>query len=168
LGVVRLVSPAEFAARYGADKMGPDALEISAAELRARLGASRRAIKVALLDQRALAGVGNIYASEILHRVRMHPATPCNRLTPRQWTKLRAELRRVLREALRDQGSTLSDSVYTTPAGEAGKFVRRVYQRHGQPCLRCGRAEIQRMVQAQRSTFFCPVCQVAEAENHDS
>jgi formamidopyrimidine-DNA glycosylase len=168
LGVVRLVSPVEFAARYGADKIGPDALEISAAELRERLGASRRAVKVALLDQKALAGIGNIYASEILHRVRIHPATPCNRLTPRQWTKLHAEMRKVLREALRDQGSTLSDNVYTTSDGKPGKFTRRVYQRHGQPCLRCGQAEIERIVQAQRSTFFCPACQVAVAENRDS
>ena len=85
LGVVRLVSPAEFQSRYGPDKIGPDALEISAAELRERLGKSGRAIKVALLDQKALAGIGNIYASETLHLVGIHPGTPCNKLTPRQW-----------------------------------------------------------------------------------
>jgi formamidopyrimidine-DNA glycosylase len=162
LGVVRLVSPAEFESRYGPDKIGPDALEISAAELRARLGASRRAIKVALLDQKALAGIGNIYASEIVHRVGIHPATPCNRLMPRQWTKLHAEMGKVLHEALRDQGSTLADNIYTAPDGEPGKFTRRVYQRQGQPCLRCHQATIERIVQGQRSTFFCPACQVAK------
>ena len=146
-------------------KSGRTRVQISATELRTRLATSRRAIKVALLDQRVLAGIGNIYASEVLHRVRVHPATPCNRLTPRQWTKLHAEIGKVLHEALRDQGSTLSDNIYTTPDGQSGKFIRRVYQRHGQPCLRCGKAEIQRIVQAQRSTFFCPVCQVAEVQN---
>jgi formamidopyrimidine-DNA glycosylase len=144
--------------------VGPDALEISAAELRARLGASSRAIKVALLDQKALAGIGNIYASEILHRVGVHPATPCKRLAPRQWTKLHAEIGKVLHEALREQGSTLADNIYKTPNGESGQYTRQVYQRHGQLCLRCGQAEIERIVQAQRSTFFCPMCQAATGD----
>jgi formamidopyrimidine-DNA glycosylase len=161
LGVVRLVSPAEFESRYGADKIGPDALVISAAELRKCLGASTRAVKVALLDQKALAGIGNIYASETLHRAGIHPATACNRLMPRQWKKLHAEMGNVLREALQHQGSTLSDNVYTTPEGNPGEYSFQVYQRHGQPCLCCGRANIERIVQAQRSTFFCPVCQAA-------
>ncbi len=161
LGVVRLLSPAEFQSRYGSDKIGPDALEITAAELRDRLKKSGRAIKVALLDQKALAGIGNIYASETLHRVGIHPATPCNRLTPRQWTKLHAAMGKVLREALRRQGSTLADNVYAAPDGRPGKYAFRVYQRHGHPCPRCRRANIQRIVQAQRSTFFCPACQAA-------
>jgi formamidopyrimidine-DNA glycosylase len=159
LGVVRLVSPAEFDSRYGPDKIGPDALQISAAQLRDRLKSSGRAVKVALLDQKALAGIGNIYASEILHLVRIHPATPCNRLTPRQWTKLHAAMGVVLHEALLHQGSTLADNVYTTPEGAPGEYAFRVYQRHGEPCLQCGKATIVRIVQAQRSTFFCPACQ---------
>jgi formamidopyrimidine-DNA glycosylase len=162
LGVVRLVSPAEFQSRYGPDKIGPDALEISAVELRERLGRSGRAVKVALLDQKALAGVGNIYASESLHLAGIHPATPCSQLTSRQWKRLHATMGRVLREALRRQGSTLTDKVYTTADGTPGKYAFRVYQRHGQPCPRCGQAEIQRIVQAQRSTFFCPACQAAD------
>jgi len=163
LGVVRLVTPAEFAACYGEGKMGPDALEISAAELRRRLAASRRAIKVALLDQRALAGIGNIYASEILHRIGVHPAWPCNRLGRGHWTKLHAQMGKVLREALRSQGSTLRDKGFRTAAGEVGRYRFRVYQRAGQPCLQCGRGEIVRIVQAQRSTFFCPACQPEDA-----
>jgi formamidopyrimidine-DNA glycosylase len=162
LGVVRLVAPAEFESRYGDEKIGPDALEISAAELRDRLKKSGRAIKVALLDQKALAGIGNIYASETLHLVGIHPATPCNRLTPRQWTKLHAAMGKVLREALLRQGSTLADKVYTAPDGQPGKYAFRVYQRHGRPCPRCGQANIERIVQAQRSTFFCPACQAAD------
>jgi formamidopyrimidine-DNA glycosylase len=159
LGVVRLLSPVEFESRLGPDKIGPDALEISAADLRNRLKSSRRAIKVALLDQKILAGVGNIYASESLHLARIHPGTPCDRLTPRQWKRLHAMIREVLNEALRRQGSTLADNVYNAPDGKPGKYAFRVYQRHGQPCPRCGRAEIKRIVQAQRSTFFCPACQ---------
>ncbi len=160
LGEVRLLSPQEFAGRCGPDRIGPDALAISVAQLRERLGASRRAIKVALLDQRALAGIGNIYASEILHRAGIHPAQPCLELAPRQWTRLRIEMRRVLREALRDEGSTLGDRTFRNARGGPGRFCRHVYQRDGQACLRCGRAEIVRIVQAQRSTFFCPACQV--------
>ncbi len=163
LGVVRLLSPAEFQSRYGPDKIGPDALEISTAQLRKRLESSGRAIKVALLDQKALAGIGNIYASETLHVVGIHPATACNKLTPRQWTRLHAAMRKVLHEALLHQGSTLADKVYTAADGKPGKYAFRVYQRHGQPCPRCGQAEIQRIVQAQRSTFFCPACQAADS-----
>jgi formamidopyrimidine-DNA glycosylase len=159
LGVVRLVAPAEFETRYGGEKIGPDALQVSVAQLRVRLGSSRRPIKVALLDQKALAGIGNIYASETLHRAGIHPATPCNRLTARQWTKLRTEMREVLHEALREQGSTLSDNIYATPEGAPGQYAFHVYQRHGKPCLRCGKADIERIVQSQRSTFFCPRCQ---------
>jgi formamidopyrimidine-DNA glycosylase len=162
LGVVRLLSAAEFQSRYAADKIGPDALEISVAQLRQRLEKSGRAIKVALLDQKALAGIGNIYASETLHLVGIHPGTPCTKLTPRQWTRLHAAMGRVLREALHHQGSTLADNVYTTPDGQPGKYAFRVYQRHGHPCPRCGQADIVRIVQAQRSTFFCPACQPSD------
>ena len=161
LGVVRVVSPRLFARDYGPDKVGPDALEVSVATLRARLGASRRAVKVALLDQRALAGVGNLYASEILHRARVHPEVPCNRLRPAQWKKLHAVMGEVLEEAIRHQGSTLSDGAYRVGRNRPGghQIYHRVYQRAGQPCLQCGEAEIVRIVQAQRSTFFCPTCQ---------
>ena len=162
LGVVRLVSPDEFESRYGLAKIGPDALEISAVELRERLKKSGRAIKVALLDQKALAGIGNIYASETLHLAGIHPGTPCNKLTPRQWKRLHAMMGKVLEEALLHQGSTLADNIYAAPDGKPGKYAFRVYQRHGHPCSRCGQAEIQRIVQAQRSTFFCPACQVAD------
>jgi len=159
--VVRLVSPAELERDYGAARIGPDALEISAAELRQRLESSRRAIKVALLDQRAVAGIGNIYASEILHRIGVHPAVPCDRLAPARWIRLHRAMRKVLREAIDRQGSTLSDMVYRDAQGEPGQYRFRVYQRAGEACLRCRQAEIVRIVQAQRSTFFCPACQPA-------
>jgi formamidopyrimidine-DNA glycosylase len=176
LGVARLLRAEEFLQQYGSryaaqsatgvasyNTMGPDALAITCDELRARLGGSRRAVKVALLDQHALAGVGNLYASEILHRAGIHPATPCRRLRPSDWPKLHAALREILRAAIRHQGSTLRDGTYriarNNPA--AYQFFHRVYQRAGEPCLECRSARIVRIVQAQRSTFFCPACQRA-------
>jgi formamidopyrimidine-DNA glycosylase len=161
LGVVRLVSPPEFEAIYGPAKIGPDALKISAAELRRRLGRSGRAIKVALLDQKAVAGVGNLYASEILHRAGIHPARACRRLRKVQWQRVHAEMLCVLRDAIRHQGSTLRDGTYRIARDVPGNFQvnLRVYQRHGQTCTGCGKARIVRIVQAQRSTFYCPACQ---------
>ncbi len=161
LGVVRLLSAEEFARELGPEKLGPDALEISPDQLRERLHKSRRAVKVALLDQRAVAGIGNLYASEILHRAALHPAIPCNRLRPGDWTRVRTKMQEVLHEAIDLQGSTLGDGTYRTAENQPGGFqdCLRVYQRTGEPCLQCGKAVIQRIVQAQRSTFFCPVCQ---------
>jgi len=163
LGVVRLLSPDEFARRLGPDRLGPDALKITPEELQDRLGSSRRAIKVALLDQGAVAGIGNLYASEILHRARIHPELPCNKLRAARWKKLHAAIGEVLREAIRFQGSTLSDGTYRTAENRPGGFQNRhrVYQRTGQQCLQCGKRCIVRIVQAQRATFFCPRCQRA-------
>ena len=161
LGTVRLLSPRRFARELGPDKLGPDALEISADALRQRLAGSRRAIKVALLDQRVLAGIGNLYASEILHRTGLHPASLCHKLRPATWEKLHAAVGEVLKEAIRHQGSTLRDGTYRIGRNRTGGFqiYHRVYQRAGQPCLNCGHGPIVRIVQAQRSTFFCPACQ---------
>jgi formamidopyrimidine-DNA glycosylase len=163
LGSVRLLSPSELLAELGPDKLGPDALAITVAQLRQRLGGSRREIKVALLDQRAIAGVGNLYASEMLHQARIHPARPCNRLTHRQWTRLQAAMHQVLHEAIRYEGSTLADGTYRNALNNPGGYQNhhRVYARAGQPCVNCGRGMIRKIVQAQRSTFYCPCCQRA-------
>ncbi len=161
LGVVRLLGPEEFAATCGPGCIGPDALEIPAGELRRRLGASRRAVKVALLDQKAVAGVGNLYASEMLLRAKIHPQTPCCRLSVQDWRRLHRAMRAVLQEAIRNQGSTLRDGTYRIGRNQPGQaqLYHRAYQRHGQLCLQCGKHSIVRIVQAQRSTFYCPHCQ---------
>jgi formamidopyrimidine-DNA glycosylase len=161
LGVVRLVSPKEYERLYGPSKIGPDALSITVNELRERLGRSKRAIKVALLDQKAVAGVGNLYASEILHRAGVHPSKACSRLRREQWERIHAELNSVLSEAIEHQGSTLRDGTYRIARDAPGNFQfrHRVYQRHGQACFACSETLIVRIVQAQRSTFFCPKCQ---------
>jgi formamidopyrimidine-DNA glycosylase len=161
LGVVRLLSPRRFEEECGPPRIGPDALEIPETVLRQRLEAGRRAVKVALLDQRAVAGIGNLYASEILHRIGIHPETRCCELGPGDWPRLHAAMREVLIEALRHQGSTLRDGTYRTAGNRPGGYqlCHRVYQRAGERCSQCGRERIVRIVQAQRSTFFCPACQ---------
>jgi formamidopyrimidine-DNA glycosylase len=165
LGVARLLSPSQFHRLYGPDRVGPDALTVSAAVLRSRLEASRRQIKVALLDQRAVAGIGNLYASEILHRAGIHPALPCRRLRGPQWTALHAAIGEVLRAAIRHQGSTLRDGTYRIARNQPGNYqlCHWVYQRAGERCVRCGRGEVVQIVQCQRSTFFCPSCQARRA-----
>lgn len=161
LGSVRLVDDAEFAVRYGPDRIGPDALAVSAEELQARLAESRREIKVALLDQRVLAGVGNLYASEILHLAGIHPRRRCQRLTTRHWRAVHQALREVLESAILHEGSTLSDGTYRNALNQAGGYqnLHQVYDREGEICVGCARSRIVRIVQAQRSTFFCPTCQ---------
>jgi formamidopyrimidine-DNA glycosylase len=161
LGTWRLCRGEEFAERYGPDRIGPDALAIERDDLRTRLRQSRRAIKVALLDQKVLAGVGNLYASEILHVARIHPVTAASDLTTRQWTRLTRAIHNVLAEAIRYEGSTLGDGTYRTGLNEPGRYqsLHRVYGRAGQPCPKCRDAEVERFVQCGRSTFFCPRCQ---------
>ncbi|MGQ9505985.1 MAG: bifunctional DNA-formamidopyrimidine glycosylase/DNA-(apurinic or apyrimidinic site) lyase [Thermogutta sp.] len=161
LGIVRLLDASACPRELGPHKIGPDAMEVSWQELRDRLAHRTCAIKVALLDQKALAGVGNIYASESLHLARIHPTTPCCEIKNRQWQRLHEALQRVLTEAIANMGSTLSDGAYATPENESGRYqnLLRVYQRTGQRCLQCRRGMIRRMVLNQRSTFYCPVCQ---------
>ena len=161
LGSVRLMTPSEFAVAFSADRLGPDALGTTADMLCERLGASRRAIKVALLDQRGVAGIGNLYASEILHRAEIHPAISCRRLKLDHWQRIAAATRRILAAAIRYEGSTLSDGTYRNALNQSGSYQNhhRVYDRAGELCTRCRKHKVRRIVQAQRSTFFCPGCQ---------
>lgn len=161
LGNVRLFSQQEFAERFSLDALGPDALDMTAELYRQRLGQSKRAVKVALLDQRAVAGIGNLYASEILHSARVHPARPCTRVTPRQWAAVAAAALEILETAIRYEGSTLSDGTYRNALNKDGGYQNehRVYDKAGQRCSGCNRGTIVRLVQAQRSTFYCPRCQ---------
>jgi formamidopyrimidine-DNA glycosylase len=161
LGSVRLLTAAQLALQLGSGTLGPDALQLSAEELRLRLARSRRAVKVALLDQRAIAGVGNLYASEILHQAKIHPARRCDQLTRAQWQRIHACLGEVLQDAILHEGSTLSDGTYRNALNRAGGYqnMHRVYDREGELCPTCRSETIVRVVQAQRATFFCPKCQ---------
>jgi formamidopyrimidine-DNA glycosylase len=160
LGLVRLTSPEEFHERYLSGDIGPDALKITVEQLRERLGASRRAIKVALLDQKALAGVGNLYASELLFLSAIDPRRRCDQLKVDEWQRLHRAMVDVLELAIRYEGSTLADGTYRNALNEAGGYQNhhRVYDRADEPCTVC-RTPIERIVQTQRSTFFCPTCQ---------
>ena len=111
-----------------------------------------------LLDQRRIAGVGNIYASEALHRAGVHPARRANTLTRAEAASLLAELRTVLQAAIDARGTTMSD--YRDAEGEAGDYwdQRLAYGREGEPCVNCDEP-IRRIVISNRSAFFCPVCQ---------
>lgn len=143
--------------------LGPDALDVTGDLLRDRLGRSVRAVKVALLDQKAIAGIGNLYAAEILHVARIHPNRRCVRLSRRQWDALAAATRTVLSEAIQYEGSTLSDGTYRNALNRAGGYQNqhRVYGKEGKPCPRCRDASIRRSILGQRATFYCAKCQKA-------
>lgn len=161
LSTLHLLSADQLESTTGPDRLGPDALRITAEQLHATLGRSRRAVKVALLDQKVVAGIGNIYASEILHRARIHPETLCQRLSIRGWRRIQEETLAVLNEAIAAKGSTLRDGNYRTASDEPGGFQdrHRVYGRETLICFQCRRGRIRRIIQTQRSTYFCPACQ---------
>ena len=160
LGTVRLMNGEQIAELVD-QKLGVDALRISSDQLQQRLKSSQRAIKVALLDQSAVAGIGNLYAAEILFLAGIDPRTRCARLTRPQWERIQRAMRHVLEEAIEHEGSTLSDGTYRNALnGEGGyQHFHRVYDRADATCPRCQMGRIRRIVQAQRSTFFCPCCQ---------
>jgi formamidopyrimidine-DNA glycosylase len=158
---------------YAVEKLGPEPLDekFSVEGFVEKLKCSRQAIKVKLLDQSLVAGVGNIYASEALFRARVSPKLAANKLTLAQIKKLWRAIRDVLAEAI-DGGSTVplnfhagkTDGLfYFGRASGAPDFYEerlQVYDRAEKPCLRC-KGEIKRIVQAARSTFYCPHCQKA-------
>jgi len=161
LSTLHLFTPRQFEEVLGPAHIGPDALTITLEQLRDALQRSRRAIKPALLDQKAVAGIGNIYASEILHRAGVHPETACQDLRPAQWKRIHIQTGEVLHAAVAAQGSTLGDGGYKKADGQSGYFQEQigVYGRTDEVCRECGRGRIRRIVQTQRSTFFCSVCQ---------
>lgn len=160
LGTIRLMTPSQYDQLVDS-RLGEDALTISAAKLRSKLKTGSRPIKVALLDQSVVAGIGNLYAAEILFRSGIDPRTRCRLMTGPQWSRLHAAISEVLIEAIRNEGSTLSDGTYRNALNDPGGYqnMHRVYDRAGQICPRCELGTIARIVQAQRSTFFCGVCQ---------
>jgi formamidopyrimidine-DNA glycosylase len=160
LGTVRLLNPKEII-KFVDAKLGVDALKITADQLREALGQSRRAVKVALLDQAAVAGIGNLYAAEILFLAGIDPRTGCDKLTRPQWARIQRATQVVLELAIEHEGSTLSDGTYRNALNQEGGYQNhhRVYDRAASRCPRCAVGTIERIVQAQRSTFFCPNCQ---------
>lgn len=137
--------------------LGPEPLDVTAEELRRRLAGRSAAIKLLLLDQRIIAGLGNIYVCEALFRAGIHPKRPGGSLSLERLRRLVPAIQDVLAEAIAAGGSTLRD--FASPDGELGYFSKSfaVYDREGQPCA-CG-GTVKRIVQGGRSTFYCPRCQ---------
>ncbi|WLD14255.1 bifunctional DNA-formamidopyrimidine glycosylase/DNA-(apurinic or apyrimidinic site) lyase [Planctellipticum variicoloris] len=160
LGTVRLFERGELESAL-AGSLGPDALTAPLTHWLGFCKRTSRPIKVVLLDQTCLAGIGNLYASEILHVAKVGPARPANQLTAREIGRLHQAAQDVLNDAIRHEGSTLGDGTYRNALNKAGGYqnVHRVYMKAGQPCATCRKTAIERIVQAQRSTFYCPRCQ---------
>jgi formamidopyrimidine-DNA glycosylase len=157
-GSVDLIPTAEVDEWGPLAELGPEPGEITAVELRERLRGRTAPIKSLLLDQRTIAGLGNIYVCEALHRAHINPQRSAGGLSSASAERLAAAIREVIDEAIEAGGSTLRD--YARPDGELGYFSKRfaVYDREGQPCTVCG-AIVRRIVQGGRSTFYCPKCQ---------
>lgn len=145
-------------ARLGVD---PVADEFGLAQLRRAVGRTRRALKPLLLDQHVIAGIGNIYADEILHRARLRPDRDASTLDRRRAVRLADAIVDVLGEAIAAGGSTLGDAQYVDLMGRRGSYQddHRVYGRGGERCLTCGRGWIRRTVTGGRGTHWCPACQ---------
>jgi formamidopyrimidine-DNA glycosylase len=158
-GTWLLLEPGELEP-YLAERVGEEPLDalFTAARLGTRLANRRAPIKAALLDQRTLAGMGNIYADEALWRARLHPLRPAESLDRNDLRRLHRGVRAALEHGIARQGSTLRD--YALPDGASGRMQKefKVYGRGGEPCDRCG-TPIAKTRVAGRGTWFCPTCQ---------
>src|SRR5436190_4655833 len=158
-GTWLLLEPGELEP-YLAAKVGEEPLDVlfTAARLGGRLAGRRAPVKAALLDQRTLAGMGNIYVDEALWRARIHPLRPAESLDRNELRRLHRGIRAALEHGIARQGSTLRN--YALPDGAAGSMQDelRVYGRGGEPCDRCG-TPIAKTRVAGRGTWFCPSCQ---------
>lgn len=155
-GKVQLLEQGEESARI--DSLGVDALLVRGEDLFAASRGRKLAVKSLLLDQRVLAGVGNIYADEGLFHAGVRPARRAGRVTRREADAIVEGVQRAMWRAIETGGSSISD--YVAPDGADGRYQdeRRVYSRTGEPCLTCGTA-IRRAVLGQRAAHWCPRCQ---------
>ncbi len=121
----------------------------------------KRPIKVVLLDQEKMAGIGNIYANDSLWEAKIHPARKANTLTDQEKKALYDAILKIINEGVQYRGSSAQDELYIIPDSEKGEYQHhfKTYHQHGTPCKRCGDI-IQRIVVGGRGTFFCPQCQL--------
>ncbi len=140
--------------------LGPEPLEpdFSAAALEERLSAVNRQIKDALMDQKIIAGIGNIYAAEICFRARVNPTRRTPKLSRRDIRALHRAIVKTLTQAVALRGTTISDYRDVENAGGRFQKLLKVYGKENEPCSRCG-TPIKKIKQKQRSTYFCPACQ---------
>jgi formamidopyrimidine-DNA glycosylase len=162
LGKIAWYRGAEEAALAFARSHGPDALEIGRDELMERLKRTARGIKPTLMDQKVLAGIGNIYADEILHASRIHPERGAGNLSSAELERLHGAIREVLATAIRLEGSSF-DAGYRTVLGLEGGFLTQnsVYGRADLPCRVCSQPIVKTKIAGLigRPTYFCPRCQ---------
>jgi formamidopyrimidine-DNA glycosylase len=167
-GTWLLLEPGELDA-YLATRLGEEPLDavFTAARLGQLLAGRRAPVKAALLDQRTLAGMGNIYVDEALWRARIHPLRPAESLGRDELRRLHRAVRSSLEQGIARQGSTLRD--YALPDGGRGSMQHefKVYGRGGEPCNRCG-TPIAKIRVAGRGTWFCPACQTQVANSSSS
>ena len=142
------------------ERLGPEPLEISRRDFDRLLGGRRGRLKSLLLDQTFLAGIGNLYADEILWEARLHPERPADSLTPRERGRLHGAIQSVLESAIARRGTSFSDYVDATGDKGTNQDYLQAYGRHGLPCSRrsCGQP-ITRRVVGQRGTWLCTRCQ---------
>lgn len=145
-----------------ADELGVEPLskEFTAELLAEIVSKTKRPIKIVLMDQKKIAGIGNIYANDALFEAGIDPKRSAKELTGEETKRLRDAIVKVLSEGLKYGGSSAADEAYIKPSGEPGGYQKRfrVYQREGEKCPRCG-GTIKRVNLGGRGTFFCPGCQ---------
>ena len=160
-GFVDMIDTEKLGAWRAFAAMGPEPLgpELTATYLKAALAGRKQAIKLCLLDQAIVAGLGNIYVCEALFRARIDPRKAGGAISLPALKRLVPAIREVLEQSIADGGSSLRD--YAAPSGELGYFATRfaVYGREGEACLREDGGTIVRLVQGGRSTWYCPHCQ---------
>ncbi len=161
LGTVRLLDINQMVELQA--KLGPDALTMTSDDWQRQMNLTARPVKVAMLEQKLVAGIGNLYASEILHRAGISPLRSTCRLTKTNYERIAEATRHILTEAIKYEGSTLGDGTYRNALNQDGGYqnVHRVYQKTDNVCPTCNAGRIKKIVQAQRSTFYCPKCQRA-------
>lgn len=157
-GLMKVVEPAMLAVTSELKRLGPEPMseDFSADYLRRKSRGRTAAIKNLLMDQQVVAGIGNIYASEILFRAGVRPTRRAGLLRRAEIEKIVQFTPAVLREAIGSGGTTFND--YMDGRGRQGAFRPQVYDREGQPCPRCTRP-LRQVIVGQRSSFFCPACQ---------
>lgn len=159
-GRFELVRPEDVVAFFEQKRLGPEPNEddFKMKTMQEQLARRKKAIKSVLLDQQLVAGIGNIYADEILFRARIHPQTPANHLTQKQIVALHDEIISVMSEAIKAGGTTIRS--YKNAFGREGSYQNKllVYGKAGQSCPRC-QSQILKIKVAGRGTHFCPVCQ---------
>ena len=139
-------------------ELGPEPFDLSPEKFRQMLKDKKTKIKVLLMDQKFISGIGNLYANEALFRARIDPRRPANSLSDKETDLLFREIKKVLLDAIQHKGSSVDQ--YVQLSGKPGEYVKyhKVYDREGKECFKC-KGKIKRISLSGRGTYFCPICQ---------